>query len=80
MSADWGESNMPLSAARNLAGFVLYAERAAHIGPHAKVHGGDIGVRSVADCSGGYQLVVGAYSEIEHCHELYAQSNELSRR
>jgi Pro-kumamolisin, activation domain len=63
----------------SISEFVLYAERAVALGQHVKVDGGDIGVRSIASLSAGYQLVIGGDSEVEHCRQVFAQSIELRR-
>lgn len=70
---------MPTATAPNVGDFVLYAERAIRLRPHVSVKGGDVGVRSIATQAAGYQLVIGAESEIDHCHEVFAQSVELGR-
>ena len=70
---------MPTSAVPNLGAFVIYAERAIRLGQHVGVYGGHVGVRSVATRTAGYQLVIGAETQIEHCHEVFAQSTLLGK-
>jgi len=62
-----------------VASFLLYAERSVCLGERCHAQGGNIGVHAIAQTAYGAQLQIGACSDIDPCHTLYAPSLRLGR-
>ena len=56
---------LPPDGKLKLDSFTLYAERSIRLGEGDKVHGGDIGVRSVSQQTGHSQLTIGRNADVD---------------
>jgi hypothetical protein len=80
VKADGGPDWKPASPATlTVSEFVVYAERSLDIGECGKVRRGDLGVRSLADKSGGAQLKIGKNSFVDFEHIVIAPSVTIGR-